>query len=186
MLTQLSTFKKQCIESDEVLRRSQKADMIKAARKPRPVRKKVSTVKNIPYEETIKSTKVCLSYLVMNGGTNYLVKYKKKKKPRTYECLQCKQNVSSLIELRTHQKIHNHSNKFAAPCPHCNKTITNYHMKQHIETHSKERPHECGQCQKKFKNKFHLLRHVLNHSGLRPHVCDICGKGILLCTLHYE
>ena len=43
-------------------------------------------------------------------------------------------------------------------------------------THTKERPHECETCKKKFSRKYHLDRHIRIHTGDRPFGCNVCFR----------
>ena len=91
-------------------------------------------------------------------------------------------------------------------CPHCGKLFyQNSNFKNHIRTHSDERPHVCDLCSIGFKERYHLKKHVLYkhtddlketcrkcgkrfkdstavraheriHSELRPYACGLCGK----------
>ena len=43
-------------------------------------------------------------------------------------------------------------------------------------THTKDKPHGCEVCKKKFSNKSTLNCHIIIHTGDRPFGCDVCGK----------
>ena len=43
-------------------------------------------------------------------------------------------------------------------------------------THTKEKPHECEVCKKKFSHKSTLDNHIRIHTGDRPFGCDVCGR----------
>ena len=63
-------------------------------------------------------------------------------------------------------------------CPICNKVITKYWMKGHLETHTEERKHACQLCGAKYKTKMCLRSHIWAvHAEFEEVVpCSFCGK----------
>ena len=49
-------------------------------------------------------------------------------------------------------------------------------LKQHMLTHTKEKPFECEVWKKKFSHKCSLNRHVRSHTGDIPFGCDVCHR----------
>ena len=63
-------------------------------------------------------------------------------------------------------------------CSLCSKTFAhNSGYKNHMRTHSNERPYVCSICDIGFKEKYHLKKHNLFiHSTELPEKCRVCGK----------
>lgn len=63
-------------------------------------------------------------------------------------------------------------------CQHCNKVFTqNSNYKNHMRTHSDERPFVCEICNIGFKERYHLKKHVLfKHTTDLKEKCRVCGK----------
>lgn len=61
-------------------------------------------------------------------------------------------------------------------CRICNKVISSHTERQHMKTHSSERPYKCNVCKKEFSYAYNLKRHMMAHNNDRPHMCNICGK----------
>lgn len=63
-------------------------------------------------------------------------------------------------------------------CRICNKQFKKlFNLKQHIRTHTNERPLKCDHCEKRFNDRSSMNKHSRTvHADFRPHVCKICGK----------
>jgi len=63
-------------------------------------------------------------------------------------------------------------------CQICNKQFKKlFNLKQHIRTHTNERPLKCEHCDKRFNDRSSMNKHVRTvHADFRPHTCKICNK----------
>lgn len=60
-------------------------------------------------------------------------------------------------------------------CNYCTYTThKRYLLSRHMKSHSEDRPHRCGICERGFKTAASLQNHVNTHSGVRPHSCKLC------------
>ena len=63
-------------------------------------------------------------------------------------------------------------------CPYCQKIfVQNSNFKNHVRTHSDERPFVCNICSIGFKERYHLKKHFLfKHTNDHKETCRVCGK----------
>jgi hypothetical protein len=66
----------------------------------------------------------------------------------------------------------------AFTCNICRKEFKKlFNLKQHVRTHTNEKPLQCSQCDKRFNDRSSMNKHVRTvHSAVRPHRCSVCDK----------
>ncbi|XP_022217852.2 zinc finger protein 90 [Drosophila obscura] len=95
---------------------------------------------------------------------------------RPYCCANCPKTFTTNGALVTHQKRH-----FKVIQHHCNYCgqgfVESSNLKRHITAkHTKEKPHTCTVCQRKFSRVYLLELHSRTHTGERPYKCNQCQR----------
>lgn len=89
----------------------------------------------------------------------------------------CNKLFAMKILLDWHIEFHRDKDK-AMMCEECGETFwTNYCYSVHMMKHSDERPHQCTECEQKFRQLSHLKDHLKTHSSNTKSIaCPKCPK----------
>ncbi|KAL8591664.1 hypothetical protein ACOMHN_056780 [Nucella lapillus] len=99
---------------------------------------------------------------------------------KRHVCPVCGWRFFQANTLRAHMDTHKPKvqRRYAFRCPHCPAAYTSQaNYRDHLNKHTGERPHLCGQCGRGFAYRSMLTTHAaFVHSSLRPHSCNECDK----------
>lgn len=113
----------------------------------------------------------------LNATKKTIIKRKRRPPPSIPYCDYCDILFKNFVEYREHKKTVKHPRAKIHECSYCCKRFTtNYHLNNHIRSHTKERPFKCELCSAAFANEANWRRHSLIHTGQKRHNCVYCSK----------
>ena len=93
-------------------------------------------------------------------------------------CPTCGKTVSCNATLRDHMRTHTGDRPFV--CTECNFAFAQRsNLRMHKRLHTGERPYMCGICGKTFARSSHLPAHMRTHTGEKPYVCERCDHAFI-------
>ncbi|XP_053676443.1 zinc finger protein ZFP2-like [Anopheles nili] len=92
-----------------------------------------------------------------------------------HECHVCHKGFPESSALRQHMITHTGEKPYK--CDICSKSFYNAStLKTHQRIHSDQNPYRCTTCTKMFDNARSLELHHRTHTGEKPYACDVCLK----------
>ena len=86
-------------------------------------------------------------------------------------CDICGQDGMSIYNLKIHMKIHDENRERSFSCDECGMSFHRERgLKNHMMSHSEDKPYACDVCHKQFKYKNSLVTHLKLHNEDLPRV----------------
>ncbi|GFO00948.1 transcription factor e4f1-like [Plakobranchus ocellatus] len=91
------------------------------------------------------------------------------------QCMVCNKFFRGSSYLRQHMRTHTGDRPHQ--CQHCGRSFTSRDiLKKHMYVHQERKDYKCGECGKLFKRLGHVQQHLRTHSQERAFRCSMCDK----------
>lgn len=95
---------------------------------------------------------------------------------KPFTCSVCEKQFVSANSLSSHTNNCHGEQRGKVQCDICGRLVSSkMSLRQHLRTHSEEKPYQCHVCGKSFKQCAQLSAHVKTHSDGMPYQCEACG-----------
>ena len=140
-----------------------------------------------------KNTSFVCKYCPSNNPTSFPRKIQLRIHERKVHEKHLINRTASKIESEIGSSLEVTKEKEHQICEICNyECISKSALEKHILTHTKERPHECPECHKRFVQTSHVNYHIKTvHAPpgtlrLKQHSCFECGASNLFVPWHFQ
>lgn len=141
-----------------------------------PVPRSMESIRRISYAPCKHCNKRFSSVQRLNA---HISQFENTAQPGHHMCTAtgCDQKFEAgcLLERHFLNKHSDKKRKFA--CEICGKRyIYQCTLKQHLDSHTGNKPYKCDVCQKTFPHLAYISIHMRLHTGERPYQCSLCGE----------